>query len=108
MATFYYGEFMKIIVDKEGKTKISGLCDLALKTAGRIEDDQDERQLIEQALRSLPAEQREVIHLKVYEDMTFQQIAQTLGLSINTAASRYRYALEKLRRLLESHFTKQG
>ena len=60
----------------------------------------DERQAIEAALRALPAEQREVVHLKVYEAMTFQQIADLLGLSLNTAASRYRYATEKLRQSL--------
>ena len=69
---------------------------------------QDQHQVVEQALRSLPPEQREIIHLKLYEDMTFQQIGQTLDLSINTVASRYRYALEKLRRLLGPHFTDTG
>ena len=38
--------------------------------------------------------------MKVYEQMTFQQIADELGISINTTASRYRYAMDKLRRLL--------
>ena len=61
---------------------------------------EDERRRIETALRALPPEQREVVHLKVYEGWTFQQIATTLGVSINTAASRYRYAMEKLRQLL--------
>ena len=60
----------------------------------------EERQTIEAALRSLPPEQREVVHLKVYEGMTFQQIADLAGISLNTAASRYRYAMEKLRELL--------
>jgi RNA polymerase sigma-70 factor, ECF subfamily len=60
----------------------------------------DERRKIEAALRALPPEQREVVHLKVYENWTFQQIAANLGVSINTAASRYRYATEKLRQLL--------
>ena len=46
---------------------------------------------------TLPAEQREVVHLKVFEGMTFQEIADLCGESINTVASRYRYAIEKLR-----------
>jgi RNA polymerase sigma-70 factor (ECF subfamily) len=62
--------------------------------------DTEQRREIEKALRSLPADQREVIHMKVYEQMTFQDIAHALGISINTAASRYRYAAEKLRRRL--------
>jgi RNA polymerase sigma-70 factor (ECF subfamily) len=61
---------------------------------------EEQRQAIESGLRALPAEQREVVHLKVYESMTFQQIANVLGLSLNTAASRYRYAMDKLRSLL--------
>jgi RNA polymerase sigma-70 factor (ECF subfamily) len=48
-------------------------------------------------MRSLPPEQREVVHLKVFEGLTFQEIADLAGESINTVASRYRYALEKLR-----------
>jgi RNA polymerase sigma-70 factor (ECF subfamily) len=60
-------------------------------------DRPDERIAIERALRELPPEQREVVHLKVFEGMTFQEIADVTGESINTVASRYRYAIEKLR-----------
>ena len=59
-----------------------------------------ERFALEQALQQLPAEQREVVHLKVWEGMTFQEIADVTGESVNTAASRYRYAMEKLRAIL--------
>ena len=61
-----------------------------------------EREELEAALRALPPEQREVVHLKVYEAMTFEQIATVLEVSPNTAASRYRYAIEKLRKFLEA------
>jgi len=60
--------------------------------------NEDERLDLEEALRTLPPEQREIVHLKVYEQMTFQQIAEVLAISANTAASRYRYAMEKIRR----------
>jgi DNA-directed RNA polymerase specialized sigma24 family protein len=59
--------------------------------------------LVENALAALPARQREVVVLKVYEGRTFGEIARLLNISPNTAASRYRYALEKLRPLLEEH-----
>jgi DNA-directed RNA polymerase specialized sigma24 family protein len=49
------------------------------------------------ALESLPPDQREVIALKIEGELTFAQIAAVLGISPNTAASRYRYALERLR-----------
>lgn len=55
---------------------------------------------LQAALAQLPPAQREVVVLKVYRDKTFQEIAAMLALSQNTAASRYRYALEKLRALL--------
>jgi RNA polymerase sigma-70 factor, ECF subfamily len=56
---------------------------------------------LRQAIRLLPSEQREVIALRLDGELTFAQIAQIMGGSINTAASRYRYALEKLRTLLK-------
>jgi RNA polymerase sigma-70 factor (ECF subfamily) len=73
----------------------------ALLRAGSGTDDQPEERLaLERALRSLPPEQREVVHLKVYEGMTFQEIADQTDTAMNTVASRYRYALEKLKALL--------
>lgn len=63
-------------------------------------DDPDEklfRETLAAALADLPADQRAVVHLKLWEDLTFEQIADALELSPNTAASRYRYGLDKLR-----------
>jgi RNA polymerase sigma-70 factor (ECF subfamily) len=56
---------------------------------------------LERALQSLPPEQRELVALKVDAGLTFAEIAALLDVSPNTAASRYRYALEKLRAALE-------
>ena len=52
------------------------------------------------ALGELPADQRAVVHLKLWEGLTFEQIAELLGIPLNTAASRYRYGLDKLRERL--------
>lgn len=52
-------------------------------------------------LAKLPAEQREVIVLKIWSDYTFEQIANLLEISPNTVAGRYRYGLEKLRACLK-------
>lgn len=60
----------------------------------------DRREAIEAALRVLPAEQREVLVLKIWGELTFEQIAAQLGIPPNTAASRYRYALAALRETL--------
>ncbi len=54
------------------------------------------------ALEALPLEQKAVVVLKVWEEMTFAEIASVLDISANTAASRYRYALDKLRDALRS------
>ena len=55
-----------------------------------------------EALAELPYEQREVFVLRVQGQMRFREIAGLLGVSINSAQSRYRYAIEKLRTILEN------
>lgn len=57
--------------------------------------------LVSRALTRLPDDQREVVILKVYQGFSFAEIAAIRGSSLNTEASRYRYALEKLRRELD-------
>jgi RNA polymerase sigma-70 factor (ECF subfamily) len=60
-------------------------------------DEEAFRQALHDALGDLPADQRAVIHLKLWEGLTFEAIAELLELPPNTAASRYRYGLDKLR-----------
>jgi RNA polymerase sigma-70 factor (ECF subfamily) len=59
-------------------------------------DENNFRDALTQALTTLPKEQRAVVHLRLWEQMTFAEIAEALGLPANTAASRYRYAIDKL------------
>ena len=61
----------------------------------------DERLALEGGIRLLTPEQREVVHLHVFDGLTFREIAEASGASINTVAARYRYALAKLRVLLD-------
>ncbi len=63
-------------------------------------DEQAFRDALSQALAVLPVDQRAVVHLRLWEAMTFHAIARTLNIPLNTAASRYRYGLDKLRQLL--------
>ena len=63
-------------------------------------DEQTFRAALVGALAELPAEQRAVVHLKLWDGQTFEQIAEALDIPLNTAASRYRYALDKLRERL--------
>src|SRR5215469_15524375 len=60
-------------------------------------DEKTFRNELAAALAGLPPEQRAVAHLKLWEGLTFEQIAAALEIPPNTAASRYRYALDKLR-----------
>ena len=53
--------------------------------------------VLQSVLRELPEEQREMIVLRVWGQMSFDEAAATLGISPKTAASRYRYGLLKLR-----------
>lgn len=61
----------------------------------------ERRREIESALGRLPPEQREVLVLKIWQELTFEQIGTVLEIPANTAASRYRYALNALRQQLE-------
>jgi RNA polymerase sigma-70 factor (ECF subfamily) len=74
----------------------AGSDTVPLESAG---DDEEPavRLALGAALGRLPPEQREVVHLKAFEGLTFQEIANVTGESINTVAGRYRYALDKLR-----------
>jgi RNA polymerase sigma-70 factor (ECF subfamily) len=56
---------------------------------------------VQAAVADLPAEQREIVMLRVWGQMTFEEAATVLDISPNTAASRYRYALAKLRERLQ-------
>ncbi len=65
-----------------------------------LAEGDERRRAIEAALRRLPAEQREVLVLKIWGELTFAEIAAQLDVPLNTAASRYRYALTALRQEL--------
>ena len=78
-----------------------------------LKDDQlnAEKQLIKEQIETdvsaliaeLPPEQQEVIRLRMYQDMSFKEISENTGVSINTALGRMRYALINLRKLIEQN-----
>jgi RNA polymerase sigma-70 factor (ECF subfamily) len=67
--------------------------------AGPLEQE-ERRVAIAAALRTLPEGQREVLVMKIWGGLSFPQVAEALGIPANTAASRYRYALARLREQL--------
>lgn len=68
-----------------------------VRTSGKPE----EALALQQVLRELPPEQQETVFLRIWSGMTLQEIADATATPLNTVASRYRYALEKLRVLLK-------
>jgi RNA polymerase sigma-70 factor, ECF subfamily len=61
--------------------------------------DDSQRELVA-ALDRLPRDQREVLVMKIWNELTFAEIGEALGISQNTAASRYRYGLGNLKKTL--------
>jgi len=62
-------------------------------------EDLERARLIQEAMTRLPEAYREVVTLKIWGGLTFAEIATSLSIPANTAASRYRYGLEQLRKL---------
>jgi len=80
---------------------------MMIHTAGKVDPwfesataNDESKKMLEISLRELPAKFSEVIVLKIWGEQTFAQIGEQLGVSHNTAASRYRYGLEALRKVL--------
>ncbi|CAM2890083.1 RNA polymerase, sigma subunit, ECF family [Flavobacterium succinicans] len=61
--------------------------------------ERDLRRIIEE----LPADQKEVVMMRMYQDMSFKEISESTGVSINTALGRMRYALLNLRKVIDKH-----
>jgi RNA polymerase sigma-70 factor (ECF subfamily) len=58
---------------------------------------------VRRMMESLPAAQREVVYMRYYQQLSFKEIAQLTGVSINTALGRMRYALLNLRKMTREH-----
>lgn len=58
---------------------------------------------VRRMMSHLPASQREVVFMRVYQQMSFKEIAEATGVSINTALGRMRYAILNLRRMTREH-----
>ena len=58
---------------------------------------------VRRLVKALPESQREVLVMRYYKNMSFKEIADTTGVSINTALGRMRYAILNMRRLAEEH-----
>ncbi|RAR48537.1 RNA polymerase sigma factor [Flavobacterium lacus] len=80
----------------------SYISDNSMNVEGRMITDQVESDL-QRLLEELPADQKEVLVMRMYQDMSFKEIAESTGVSINTALGRMRYALMNLRKVIEKN-----
>jgi RNA polymerase sigma-70 factor (ECF subfamily) len=85
---------------RRARREAESYSDIAQVVEPQFELGNDSQRLLVLALDRLPHEQREVLVMKVWNDLTFAEIADALGISQNTAASRYRYALGALKKQL--------
>ncbi|MDP2089635.1 MAG: sigma-70 family RNA polymerase sigma factor [Flavobacteriaceae bacterium] len=76
--------------------------DEGLNIESRMIKDQIDSDVLK-LLEELPEDQKEVLKMRIFQDMSFKDIAENTGVSINTALGRMRYALINLRKLIEKH-----
>jgi RNA polymerase sigma-70 factor (ECF subfamily) len=88
-------EAIRLLRKKKAQAIDSAVLDQRAADPEKIVEE-ELKQLVNLALQKLPAEQAEVVVLKIWEGMTFAEIGQVLDQSPNTVASRYRYAINKL------------
>ncbi|KAF2517691.1 RNA polymerase sigma factor [Flavobacterium foetidum] len=104
-----------LIVDHFRKTKkmpmyreteefsiFSVMSDDALTIESKMIVDQVELDL-KKLIEELPDDQKEVVVMRMYQDMSFKEISELTGVSINTALGRMRYALMNLRKIIDKH-----
>ena len=63
----------------------------------QVEDD------LKRLIQELPKDQKEVLEMRIYQDLSFKEISELTGVSINTALGRMRYALMNLRKVIDKH-----
>ncbi len=93
---------MPLYRETENFSIFSIMTDDALTIENKLISDQvtnDLRKLVEE----LPADQKEVLMMRLYQDMSFKEISEATGVSINTALGRMRYAVLNLRKVIDKH-----
>jgi RNA polymerase sigma-70 factor (ECF subfamily) len=78
------------------------MSDDSLTIENKIIKEQVEMDL-KKLIEELPADQKEVLVMRMYQDMSFKEISEITGVSINTALGRMRYALMNMRKVIDKH-----
>ncbi len=93
---------MPMFRETEEFSIFSIMSDDSLTIENRIIQEQVEIDL-KKLIEELPADQKEVLVMRMYQDMSFKEISEVTGVSINTALGRMRYALMNMRKVIDKH-----
>lgn len=93
---------MPMLRETEEFSIFSILTDTSLNVESRIITDAIEKDL-QKIIHELPDDQKEVLMMRIYQDLSFNEIAELTNVSINTALGRMRYALMNLRKIIEKN-----
>jgi RNA polymerase sigma-70 factor, ECF subfamily len=100
--TYRKNKKMPLHRETEEFSIFSIMTDSSPNIENQIITQQIEKDLIK-LIDELPDDQREVLEMRMYQDLSFKEIADSTGVSINTALGRMRYALMNLRRIIEKN-----
>ena len=91
-----------MILTEDGRDVFTTMdfCEDSFET---VQIKEDTHKVLKQLIDTLPENQREVLVMRHYAEMSFKEISEATGVSINTALGRMRYALINLRKLIEEH-----
>ena len=93
---------MPMFRETEGFSIFSIMSDDSLTIENKLIAEQVEMDL-KKLIEELPIDQKEVLVMRMYQDMSFKEISEVTGVSINTALGRMRYALMNMRKVIDKH-----
>ncbi len=93
---------MPMFRETEEFSIFSIMSDDSLTIENKIINEQVETDL-KKLIQELPEDQKEVLVMRMYQDMSFKEISEITGVSINTALGRMRYALMNMRKIIDKH-----
>jgi RNA polymerase sigma-70 factor (ECF subfamily) len=93
---------MPMFRETEEFSIFSLMTDKSLTIENQLISDQVERDL-RKIIEELPEDQKEVLVMRMYQDLSFKEISELTGVSINTALGRMRYAILNLRKIIDKH-----
>ena len=91
-----------MVRETEDFSIFSIISDNSLNIEGQLICNQVETD-VQKIIEKLPEDQKEVVMMRIYQDLSFKEISDLTGVSINTALGRMRYALQNMRKVIEKN-----